>query len=135
MVGILASILVIVSLFIAWVTVNIPLIDASDAYTGLQIYDLENFDYNLFPIVVAILGALSVLVFLFNNKKNADVSALIGIVLGLGVVVLSYMTYDKLTESAVSFGTYDLITIDMSFGLVAALIGGVLIIITSLMDR
>lgn len=134
-VGILASIVVILSLFLPWVSVNVELLNMHELYDGLRIYDLEDFKYNLFPIIVMILGILSVFYFLLDTKSSASVSAVIGIALGVAIVAMSYLTYSELSKLAFDFGGFVIVTVEMSYGLLAALIGGAVVILASLMRK
>jgi len=134
-IGILASIVVIVSLLLSWIVVNIDLVGISETYTGFQLFELENFDYNLFPMIVMILGVLSVLYFYMDVKISDSASALIGIALGLGIVVLSYLTYNDLSNFAFNIGGVEIVTVNMGFGLLAAIIGGAVIIVTAVMKK
>lgn len=134
-VGILGAIIVIVSLLLPWIVVNVDLLSISEPYSGFQIFEFENFDYNLFPIIVMILAALSILYFYLDVKTDNNTSAIVGIALGLGVVILSYLTYDNLTSFGFSFGGLEVVVVSMGYGLYATLIGGAAIIVAAVLNK
>jgi len=139
--GILAligAILMIVGVFISWVSLDIIILGSED-YSGWQVYSDEMFsdaEYNYAPLVTLVAGivAFFTAVLPIVLKKPAVNRALgvVSLILGIVALVLMVLFYGQM--DSISFGSLASLSANAGMGLWISLVGAVLLVLGAIVD-
>ena len=139
--GILAligAILMIVGVFISWVSLDIIILGSED-YSGWQVYSDEMFsdaEYNYAPLVTLVAGivAFFTAVLPIVLKKPAVNRALgvVSLILGIVALVLMVLFYGQM--DSIEIGGYTLASASAGTGLWISLVGAILLVLGAIVD-
>ena len=139
--GILAligAILMIVGVFISWVSLDIIILGSED-YSGWQVYSDEMFsdaEYNYAPLITLVAGivAFFTAVLPIVLKKPAVNRALgvVSLILGIVALVLMVLFYGQM--DSIEIGGYTLASASAGTGLWISLVGAILLVLGAIVD-
>lgn len=127
-VGAVLSLVAILSIFLPWATGTF--FDVTDgSITGIDIFGdyYENFSYWMFPLLVTILGFISLVTFTAAPKGNVTILALF--LIGIAIIACTYVTFWKFEDFT------DSLNLEMAYGMYVAFIAGAGIAVTGVVAR
>lgn len=141
-VALLGALLMIVGVFVAWVTVDITAVGytvSSTDYTGWNVYSDEMFadaEYNYAPLVALIAGVVAFFTAVLPIVlKKPAVNRALGIVsLILGVVALVLMVLFNGQMDSIDLGALGSFSVGVATGFWISLVGSVLLVIGAIID-
>jgi len=129
-IGIMAAVIVIISLFLPWMVGTAEIFGVTDStdFTGTDIYNEGDQEYRSYPAFAAIAAVLFGALMLID--KRGLPSAIVGMVLGLAVIISCMLTYQSLSEYGFDYlgATYE---VSMGYGMILAIIGGLGMIVSA----
>ena len=141
-VALLGALLMIIGVFVAWVTVDVTALGhivSSTDYTGWDVYSDEMFEdaeYNYAPLVALVAGIVAFFTAVAPIAlKNPGVNRFLGVLsLILGVVALVFMILFNGQMDSISIGGLASYGISAATGLWISLAGSVLLILGGILD-
>ncbi len=142
-IGIIGAIILVVGVFLNWLSIDVPLIGTKN-FTGMDIYNnkdgvFDSVNYKYVPLVALICGIISLVLMIVPTVMNTEKFQMINNILGivaliaaLVVVVCGLLFYmQSWTVAGTTFKLTDVYKVGIGFWLV--LVGGIITLVGGLM--
>ena len=133
---IVGAVIALISVFLNWIDVSVPGL-YSDSGTGWDIFREENGTFFMkMPLVVIVLAVIAIVLGILEFLgKGQQISNIVILVIGVLVIVLSYLAYNAFVDlGEETLGVWWLLVkVKMGYGLFMTFASGIIMIIASIL--
>jgi hypothetical protein len=133
----IGAILALISVFLNWADISIPLASYSDSASGFDIVREENgTSLMMMPLVVILMAIIAIILGIMELQgKGLPISKIAMLVIGILVIVLSYLAYNAFLDlGKETLGAdWAYVTAKMGFGIFMTFASGIILMLASIL--
>ncbi len=143
LIGFIGTIILIVGVFLNWVTVEVtlPIVgSSSESLTGWDIFNdadyKDAFEYSYAPIVALVCGVISLITTLlpivYKNEKVTRILGIVTLILAVVAIVIGFLYYGSVNDSVSFFGASATVSVAIGFWL--CMVGAIITAVGGIVD-